>query len=172
MELNSPVAQSRDAEYRLVYCSLSRAPIDAPMIESILSTARRLNARDDITGMLLADDGVFIQYLEGSYAAVRACFERVTADARHHCIVVLLEEHATRPRTHSSWRMGYGQRSRAALLAIVNEAQRSVEGGYQTPWGDAIYMMRNLLEHENATAYRPWLDRKLGANDSSSKQAA
>jgi len=71
---------------QLVYISSATAVTEGP---SILSTSRRNNARDGITGLLYADGIRFLQALEGPEAAVEAAFERIRHDPRHRAIVVL-----------------------------------------------------------------------------------
>ncbi|WP_109807456.1 BLUF domain-containing protein [Sphingosinithalassobacter portus] len=74
---------------QLVYVS-SVNPAAAPVApEPILAVARRLNARDDITGLLYSDGQRFLQALEGPEEAVEAAFARIQADPRHRAIMLL-----------------------------------------------------------------------------------
>jgi hypothetical protein len=52
-------------------------------MEDILVVSGRLNRRDAITGLLLADGETFVQALEGPDALVVACYERILKDERH-----------------------------------------------------------------------------------------
>lgn len=63
---------------------------DASILSSILLDARRLNARDDITGALIARHDLFLQMLEGPEAMVEACYQRICRDDRHLEITPLL----------------------------------------------------------------------------------
>ncbi len=67
---------------RVIYTSRPFG-FDQNMLNSILVTARANNARDDITGALICRADLFIQYLEGPDAAVRACLARIRRDDRH-----------------------------------------------------------------------------------------
>ncbi len=49
----------------------------------ILSTARRNNQRDEITGALLCREDLYLQMLEGPPQAVNAAYMRILHDGRH-----------------------------------------------------------------------------------------
>ncbi len=61
----------------IVYTSKAKAPIDSAMIDDILKVARVSNARDGLTGFLIARDGYFLQLLEGNEDMVRNCYARI-----------------------------------------------------------------------------------------------
>ena len=56
---------------------------DGAMLSGILLDARRCNTRDDITGALICRNDIYLQYLEGPPAEVKAAFERIRRDNRH-----------------------------------------------------------------------------------------
>ncbi len=56
---------------------------DAAMLSGILLDARRCNARDGITGLLICRADLYLQLLEGPEAAVDAAYRRIAADDRH-----------------------------------------------------------------------------------------
>ena len=94
--------------YRLCYISTARQPIDRALCENILASSRVNNARDGITGLLIAGRQRFLQALEGEEAAVRSAFERIKQDPRHLGCVVLEEGHADE-RQFPLWAMGFEQ---------------------------------------------------------------
>lgn len=73
---------------RLVYTSrhedLGNAGLDA-----ILNSSRKNNTRDLVTGVLVVDDGTFLQLIEGRRDAIAKCFERVMEDKRHYDVQVI-----------------------------------------------------------------------------------
>jgi hypothetical protein len=96
----------------LVYASTAARPFSDDELRDLLTTARAVNLRLDITGLLLyapgAGDlpGTFVQYLEGPPAAVRDLYARIAADPRHReC--TLLREGPTFRRKFSDWTMGF-----------------------------------------------------------------
>ena len=67
---------------QLVYASQPFG-FDDPMLNGILSDARRCNERDNITGALVCRADLYLQYLEGAETAVEAAFKRIALDDRH-----------------------------------------------------------------------------------------
>ena len=96
----------------LIYVSQANKPMDAAALESILSFSRKNNSEKDITGLLIyryspaADSGHFIQMLEGEKTEVRALYEKISRDKRHHT-VLLLREGEIPARMFSDWAMGF-----------------------------------------------------------------
>lgn len=76
----------------LVYISFAAGTLDQQDLSDILASSVRRNAQDDITGVLLFHDDMFLQVLEGPEAVVHALVERIRADQRNRDVVVLLEE--------------------------------------------------------------------------------
>ena len=99
---------------RLVYSSSARAGLAAQDLEQILHGARTRNAIHNVTGMLLYQDGVFLQLLEGHDADVRKIYDRIANDPRHHKLVRLLEE-TIEARDFPLWTMGYSVPTPATL---------------------------------------------------------
>src|SRR4051794_450149 len=79
--------------YKLVYCSRNRirgnsAEVTAEL-RKILNSARRNNARLEITGALLYNAGNFAQVLEGPLSSIEQIFESIQRDSRHSEVVVI-----------------------------------------------------------------------------------
>ncbi len=75
---------------QLLYISTMRpTATGSAEMEAILSTSRRNNARDGVTGLLYYDGRRFLQVLEGEASAVTTAFERIRQDPRHRAIVTL-----------------------------------------------------------------------------------
>ncbi len=73
---------------RLIYTSRC-ASMDAAALAALHAQAERNNAREDITGILIAIEGRFVQALEGPREAVTRCFLRIAQDTRHQDCVLL-----------------------------------------------------------------------------------
>lgn len=71
----------------------------------ILRVSARNNYRDGVTGLLVSDDGLYVQALEGLPGAVKACFSRIKADKRHHDVELLIDQPSGR-RQFPRWSMG------------------------------------------------------------------
>jgi Sensors of blue-light using FAD len=67
---------------QLIYASTPFGFSD-PLLNNILSVARRNNARDQITGALICRADLYLQMLEGPRRAVTTTFQRILSDDRH-----------------------------------------------------------------------------------------
>ncbi|KPF68135.1 blue light sensor protein [alpha proteobacterium AAP81b] len=77
---------------------------DDAMLDGILLQARRNNARDGLTGALIARADIYVQLLEGPPAAVAATYACIARDDRH-LAVTKLSEIATSTRLFPAWTM-------------------------------------------------------------------
>ena len=91
--------------HHIVYISAASKSFENTDIQDILNTARALNARDSITGMLMFYQHQFLQVLEGEKDVVHACFNRIRKDLRHSGVIVLYEE-SGQNRMFDQWNMG------------------------------------------------------------------
>ena len=96
--------------YRLVYISSNEIKGDDATIrqeiEQILAAARSKNRLENITGVLMFNDGCFAQVLEGAHDDIQDTFERIQCDQRHSNVSVLAFEPALE-RGFSNWSMAY-----------------------------------------------------------------
>jgi hypothetical protein len=90
----------------LVYVSSAVKPFSTSELAELLAKAREKNTRFGITGMLLYQDGNFMQAIEGEEAAVRQLYATISQDVRHRGTIVLLEEQITK-RQFGDWSMGF-----------------------------------------------------------------
>jgi hypothetical protein len=72
----------------------------------LLTNAREKNARLGVTGMLLHDDGNFMQVLEGPKETVKALYDTIAKDRRHHGHIVI-DEDELQTRQFGDWSMGF-----------------------------------------------------------------
>lgn len=92
--------------HRIHYISTARSILESRELEALLTSARRRNAQEDITGLLVAGGRRFLQVLEGPYDAVTATYERIVQDPRHFAVVQLSNK-AIGERSFSQWAMGF-----------------------------------------------------------------
>ncbi len=93
------------ALYNVVYCSRATAGVDDAELQRIIATARRSNARQGITGMLVFGSGIFFQWLEGPRDNVTALMALLRADPRHENIIELSAEEDVGERVFPDWDM-------------------------------------------------------------------
>lgn len=132
----------------IVYISTATRPMSQHDLEALLHEARRLNAEDGITGVLLYNNGTFAQCVEGAPAAVRRAYGRISRSRRHHDIVEILNEPAER-RSFPDWHMGFlGSPEFRALSLPAPEWQRvGGESGPVSAHSLAMVLMNDLRQH-------------------------
>ena len=111
----------------IVYVSTATQRMTELELASLLIEARDLNLESGVTGVVLHDDGNFMQYFEGSDEAVRATYERIRASQRHRNIIELLNE-CIAQRSFPDWTMGFAQPTQSELLALSTARWQSMEG--------------------------------------------
>lgn len=90
----------------LVYVSSATALFTHEQLDELLSQCRANNERLEITGMLLYKDGNVMQYLEGEEWTLRALYDRIDADPRHHGVITVWSGY-TAEREFTDWSMAY-----------------------------------------------------------------
>ena len=78
--------------YQIVYTSTATAPFGKAELTELLKGSVQRNRRAGITGLLLYQDGTFMQVLESEEQAAIALFDRICEDPRHHRILPLLRQ--------------------------------------------------------------------------------
>src|SRR4051812_16028180 len=91
---------------QLVYLSSTRRLLSTADLLSILTSSRRNNTRDGITGVLLYKSGSVIQVLEGDAGRVHALFEVIKKDRRHHQVTLIYDKPIAH-RNFADWAMGF-----------------------------------------------------------------
>lgn len=89
--------------FRVIYTSRPFG-FDQAMLSGILTDARRANLRDGITGALICRADIYLQWLEGPEAQVRATLERIARDDRHLEVKVHVAQ-AVAERVFPEWAM-------------------------------------------------------------------
>lgn len=91
---------------QLVYVSAARRWFTKEELKQLLEVSRKNNAALGASGVLLYDQGSFIQVLEGAPDTVERLFERIARDERHHRMVRVYDRAVT-GRTFGEWSMGF-----------------------------------------------------------------
>jgi hypothetical protein len=92
--------------YYMIYRSVATdSPNEASLLK-MLEWAREANAKRGVTGMLLYQNGRYMQMLEGEEATVRELFDKISRDPRHH-LVKIVASGTTAKRHFNDWSMGF-----------------------------------------------------------------
>lgn len=111
----------------LVYVSSARLPLDEPVLEQLLDTARTRNQQDALTGVLLYNGGNFMQYLEGPSFALRETYRRIARDPLHGNLIELLLEPIAE-RSYTRWDMGFARPTASEMLALSTARWKQTDG--------------------------------------------
>ena len=94
--------------WKLSYTSTATASHDRArcQLDEICALAQVQNALVGITGVLTLHRGKFAQVLEGPESAVRALWQRIILDPRHHSAAIVADGPIL-VRRYSKWSMAY-----------------------------------------------------------------
>jgi len=90
----------------MVYISSAVLGLNDRQIASIVRTSQINNEQLGITGILLYNNGNFMQLIEGEEEKVEGLYEKVRGDRRHTGVTLLLKEAITH-KNFDNWVMGY-----------------------------------------------------------------
>jgi len=121
----------------LVYQSRAAAPLSDAELQRLVTSAKVRNRREGVTGLLVHDQGRFLQWLEGPSESVGRVWDSIRHD-RRHTDVCLLGESRTPSRFFHRSPMALGQRSsdspsRSRLRSEFELPSELVETLYQQP---------------------------------------
>ena len=102
MQGNQEGADHADLFGCLTYQSLASEPPSDSELNALVAQARLRNQSVGVTGMLLYEDGRFLQTLEGPPLGLSAVWASIQQDERHQNIE-LLSEHYAHARLFSDW---------------------------------------------------------------------
>jgi len=101
----------------IVYVSFAQKALSEEELKNLLQEIRGKNAEQGVTGLLLYNDGAFIQVIEGNEAVINRVFNSISKDNRHTNVVKLLEEPIDQ-RAFPDWSMGFRQISEEQSSSI------------------------------------------------------
>lgn len=117
----------------LTYKSVATTVPHPGDLDLLVARARARNRSLDVTGMLLFEDGCFLQTLEGPPTALAALWASIRQDGRHNHIEVL-SEHMVTARLFSDWDL--------LLAGHFDEMPRQVAQAPSVPPGVAEHLAR------------------------------
>ena len=118
----------------IVYLSAARKLFSDQDLEAILTVSRRNNAINNITGILLYQDGAVMQMIEGDAADVDNLYACLLMDNRHHHVIQVMAGNSDE-RYFGEWSMAFSQ---------ITETQWKEVSGYLNP--NDISKVGNLKE--------------------------
>jgi len=92
--------------YYMVYMSCAVKPMNYDELSALLQQCRDNNHKRGITGMLLYQNGTFMQMLEGEKQVVSDLFDVIRKDDRHTGVHIVLTGDIAE-RNFEDWSMGF-----------------------------------------------------------------
>lgn len=133
--------------YQLAYSSISAELLTEQELFDIVSSAMIFNAYDDITGVLIYQDQIFFQVIEGRRDKILRLFSKIELDPRH-TEVEQLWLHPISQRKFSDWsmaRMDYdGMKDENKVL--FNKLEFRIRTGKHSGELRAKSMLLNLIK--------------------------
>ncbi|RZK22327.1 MAG: BLUF domain-containing protein [Hymenobacter sp.] len=106
--------------HHLIYESQATQPFTEAELANLLQQARLTNEAKDLTGILLyAQDGRFVQVLEGEVDEVHELYFRHISRDKRHQRLTLLADGRLNERRFSDWRMGFRPATPEALAELT-----------------------------------------------------
>lgn len=100
------VPKLKDELWAIVYVSTARQLLKNEELEELLEKSNRKNPGIGITGILLYQDGNFMQLIEGPKSAAYMLYEKIQRDPLHLGIITLLEQPIEK-RLFAKWAMKF-----------------------------------------------------------------
>lgn len=91
---------------QVAYTSKARHSLSEQDLEELLAMARIKNKALGLSGLLLYQDGSFVQFLEGQHHVVDDLLQTIRADRRHDDLT-LIWRREIEARDFEDWRMGF-----------------------------------------------------------------
>lgn len=116
---------------QLIYTSRSLKDISLDFVESILVSADHFNSAHQITGLLLYNQTVFIQFLEGPADNMGHVLDRIFSDPRHDEAKTLYTGYSDQ-RFYPDWSMAALQADRTlqspiSQIYVADQARASIK---------------------------------------------
>ncbi|MBN1090538.1 diguanylate phosphodiesterase [Pantoea sp. 1B4] len=122
-------------------------------LPAMVDNASKINAAHDVTGILLFNGTHFFQLLEGPEAGIKAVYQRICADRRHHNVVELMRDYAPYRRFGNAGMALFDLREhdRSSLLQAVLDKGTSK---YRLTYDDrALQFLRTFVESREKENY-------------------
>ena len=103
--------------HAIAYVSAAARPLSVQELEDLLVEARERNLKHSISGVLLHNEGSFMQYFEGVADDVALVYELIKA-SRQHCDLLELFSKAVERREFGEWTMASAYAGPSEMLAI------------------------------------------------------
>ncbi len=130
---------------RLIYASRVADGFNYDDIEQILTSARKHNLENNVSGLLCYSQKYFLQCLEGSRSNINHIYNKIITDKRHTDLVILDYQEICR-RQFSDWSMGYVPDMNFTKAITLQYSISSEFDPYQMSGESAHLLLKELSE--------------------------
>lgn len=102
---------------QLIYTSAATVEFSREDLIELLDRARQNNEGLEVSGMLVYQDGSFLQILEGEEEKVIPLYEKIEKDPRHGEVKLILRSEIEE-RSFGDWKMGFYDATRQAARKV------------------------------------------------------
>lgn len=127
---------------QLIYASTAEAKLCLDEVHDILNVSNKQNKLFSITGLLLWNNFMFLQCLEGNKADIEQLYQNIQKDKRHHTIKLLGQVEINR-KDFEEWSMGF------VNTQYLTQKMLSKHTGFSdfAPYHYTFNQARDLLKH-------------------------
>ncbi len=93
--------------HQFAYISNEKQYFTDEDLRVLMMRAREKNKRMELTGLLLYDNGTFLQVLEGPQDSIEIMKQELLNDSRHENMDVIYSSDKLFEREFANWRMGF-----------------------------------------------------------------
>lgn len=134
----------------IVYASFSEKELTEKELKKLLRDIRIKNKKQNVTGLLLYNDGAFIQVIEGESDIIHNLYNIIKVDPRHSNIVKLLDE-PIEERAFPDWSMGFRKINRKQSAGIkgfsdflvIDDPEKTLKGSKK----EVMQLLNSFRKH-------------------------
>jgi len=128
---------------QLIYVSRTANEVEPQTVLDILTTSYKMNAENNISGMLVCDGEYFLQCIEGDEEAIDQLYSNICNDDRHFDIK-LIGKVDIGHKDFKEWDMGYISSRKDIIDAIDELTSENDFTPYQFTFEEAKSMLQRL----------------------------
>ena len=136
---------------RLTYTSRATDALTPAAMETILTSSRKNNPANGITGVLCTNNYIFLQMLEGGRKEVNETYNRIVADKRHHDVQILNFEEITE-RRFAVWSMGKVSFDRVNMAILLKHSAKPVLDPYAVSGDVSVALLEDLMANASISS--------------------
>lgn len=126
----------------ILYQSRALVPVGDAAHDDILVACQRNNEKEQLTGFLHREAGVFLQYLEGPPDQLEHALSRIAHDPRHSDIAIIQRGRISK-RYFPDWQMGFVDGDQLALSELLEIKDDQLDLLSEDPFDLVVFMASN-----------------------------